>query len=122
MFIATPHRGAALAAERKDLWLFKLFLGSAAALQLEIGHPFYAGLRPLPDSVRVGCLYGGSGDGEGWNDDIPCDDDGTVGTLEAQAPDQDDALMLPLGHTRIGSSSESIRQVLQFLRYGSFVR
>ena len=121
VFIATPHRGAHLATERKDLWAFKLFMGAKAAFQLEPGHPFYDSLGRVP-CERVGTIYGGAGDDEGWNDDIPGDDDGTVGVAEAQLPEQTDALRLELGHTRISFAEASIVQVLHFLKHGTFRR
>ncbi len=121
VFIATPHRGAALAAKRKELFVFKLFMGTKASLQLERGHDFYQGLGPVP-SRRIGCIFGGAGDAEGWNDDIPGDDDGTVGTEEAQLPEQTDSIRLELGHTRIAISEATIECVLQFLKTGKFPR
>ena len=35
-------------------------------LQLEPGHPFYDSLGRVP-CERVGTIYGGAGDDEGWN-------------------------------------------------------
>lgn len=119
VFIATPHRGAALVERRKDLFVFGLFLGDKSALQLELGHPFYESLGTVPcDSI--GCIYGGLGDAEGRNDDVPGDDDGTVATVEAQLPEQHDAVRLPQGHTMLSMSDATIEQVLAFLHSGAF--
>lgn len=119
VFVATPHRGACLVTARKDRFVFGLFLGDKAALQLEPGNAFFDSLGPLPcDSV--GCIYGGLGDDGGRNDDIPGDDDGTVATSEAQLHEQSDAIMLPYGHTMLSMVDATIAQVLSFLHDGAF--
>ncbi|MCA8942578.1 MAG: alpha/beta fold hydrolase [Planctomycetes bacterium] len=119
VFIATPHHGATLVEKRKNLFVFGLFLGNKAALQLERGNPFFDTLGPVPCD-RVGCIYGGLGDDEGRNDDIPGDDDGTVSTTEAQLEGQSDSIMLPYGHTMLSMVDATIEQVLVFLYRGSF--
>lgn len=119
VFVATPHRGAVLASKRESLWVFDLFLGSKASRQLIPTSPFYATLGPLRVE-RIGCLYGGMGDSEGRNDDIPGDDDGTVGVEEAQLPEQTDVRRLPLGHTALSVSEPALRQILTFVRFGRF--
>lgn len=121
VFVATPQRGAALSTVRSRLFVYGLFMGSKAGLQLVPGHPFYDTLGPVP-AEHVGCLYGGAGDDMGWNDDVPGDDDMTVATDEVQLPEQTDALRLPYGHTRISMHDDTIRQVLAFLRDGAFDR
>lgn len=118
VFIATPHRGAALTDKRKNWMLFEFFLGKEAALQLSPSDPFYAGLQRL--DCDCGVIYGGLGDGVGSNDDIPGDDDGTVGVDEAQLPEAKDRIRLMLGHTGISFADESVRQVLEFLKHRRF--
>lgn len=118
VFIATPHRGAQLLDKRKDWLLFQILMGEEAPLQLSPGHPFYQQLRPLKGPVGV--IYGGKGDGKGWNDDIDGDDDGTVGVDEAQLPEAQARVRLRLGHTAIGMHPDSVRQVLHFLRHRRF--
>jgi pimeloyl-ACP methyl ester carboxylesterase len=118
VFIGTPHRGAVLTDERKDWRLFKVLMGSGAALQLSPGHPFYRALRRL--ECDSGVIYGGIGDGVGTNDDVPGDDDGTVGVDEAQLPEALDSIRLPLGHTWLVIDDRAIHQVLFFLRHRCF--
>lgn len=120
VFVATPHRGAALTDERKDWLVFKVFMGDEAALQLSPGAPFYDDLVRL--SCPCGVIYGGPTDGEGWNDDIPGRDDGTVGIDEAQLPEAQDSIHLPLGHTRLSFADAMVRQVLHFLKHREFDR
>jgi pimeloyl-ACP methyl ester carboxylesterase len=118
VFIATPHRGAALTDKRKDWLLFRWFLGTEAALQLSPSHPFYQSLRPL--TCDAGVIYGSRGDSEGHNEDIPGDDDGTVGIEEAQLPEANDKVRLALGHTSLSFADSSIRQVLHYLKHRRF--
>lgn len=119
LFIATPHRGASLVDERKDGFLFRIFMGSKAALQLSPGSEFYDSLAML-SCPEIGVILGSKGDQEGWNQDIPGDDDGTVGVSEAQLPEQTDLCALPLGHTAISYSAVAIEQALYFLGKGEF--
>lgn len=118
VFIATPHRGAALTDARKDGLLFRWFLGTEAAVQLSPSHTFYDSLRPL--TCDAGVIFGGRGDSEGDNDDIPGDDDGTVGVDEAQLPEAKDRIRLALGHTELSFADAPIRQVLHFLKHRRF--
>ncbi|MEZ5962586.1 MAG: alpha/beta fold hydrolase [Planctomycetota bacterium] len=119
VFVATPHRGAQLAARRQNDGMFRLFMGDLAAKQLVPGNPFFAGLRPLR-GIPVGTLVGGKGDGVGFSASLPGDDDGTVTVDEAHADDETDSTMLPLGHTRLGFYDAPIARILHFLRRGRF--
>jgi pimeloyl-ACP methyl ester carboxylesterase len=115
VYIATPHRGAMLADLRKHWFLFRLGMGSEAALQLSPGDPIHA--RPLPTVGRSGTLVGNVGEG---NASIPGADDGTVAVGEATFPGAADSVELPLGHTAIAYDPTAVRQVLHFLRWGAF--
>lgn len=119
VFVATPHRGAQLAARRQGDRLFRLLMGDKAAKQLVPGDPFYAAL-PRLRGISVGTLVGGKGDGEGFSPSLPGDDDGTVTVAEAHADDETDSLMLPLGHARLGFYDAPIAAILRFLRRGRF--
>ncbi len=115
VYLATPHRGAILADLRKHWFLFRLVMGTGAALQLSPGDPLYEQPIPLPE--RSGTVVGTLGAG---NSSIPGDDDGTVGVAEATFPGAADSVTLPLGHTRMAMDPDVCVQVLHFLRYGAF--
>lgn len=119
LFIATPQRGARLAERRAELWLFDLLMGRRAARQLIPGDAIYGELGPVP-CERIGVIAGARGDGEGWNGDVPGDDDGTVALSEALLTEATDTVVLELGHTRISLADPCIRQVLHFLARGRF--
>ena len=118
VFLGTPHRGAVLTDLRRDGFLFKLAMGYAASLQLSPGHSFNQ--REIRVPGAVGTIIGSAGDAEGFNDDIPGDDDGTVAVGEAHLDGEDDSVTLPLGHTRLSIDDRSIRQVLHFLKHRAF--
>lgn len=123
VFLGTPQRGAMLAELDHDRWWYRLFLGTQAARQLRRSDPFQTELAawgPVP-AQRVGVLFGGKGDGEGWSSRIPGDDDGTVGAEEAQLLEATATKRLRLGHTRLSFSGEMVHEVLHFLETGRFI-
>ena len=115
VYLATPHRGAVLADLRKHWFLFRLAMGSRAALQLSPGAPIHS--RPIPLPGSSGNLVGDVGEG---NSSIPGADDGTVAVGEATFAGARDSLTLPFGHTSITFEPEAIVQVLHFLRHRAF--
>ncbi|MCC6785505.1 MAG: hypothetical protein IT457_21820 [Planctomycetes bacterium] len=119
VFLATPQRGAKLAAVRHRLWPMRVVLGRNAPLQLIPGDPLYTSLPPVT-AERIGVLCGGKGDGVGWNRHLDGDDDGTVAVDEARLDEAHDTLVLRLGHTRITTAPQTLRQVLHFLAEGRF--
>ena len=114
VFIATPHRGAALAAKSQGRLWFRWLMGDKAARQLVPGDPFYATLRPL-HGVAVGNIVGGAGDDAGLRASRAGDGDGTVRVEEAHLEGETDWVRLPLSHTRLGMADATIAQVLRFL-------
>lgn len=120
VFLATPNQGAILTDARKEWWLFKFFLGEEGARQLSPSDPLFGRLVML--RCPVGVVFGGAGDGEGANEDIPGDDDGTVGVEEAQLPEANDSVRLSLGHTGLSFRDPAVRQVLHYLRHRQFAR
>jgi len=119
VFIGTPHRGATLAELDHERWWFRWFLGTKAAKQLCLSDPFHRAGDHVP-TKRIGVIFGGKGDGKGWSERIAGDDDGTVGSSEAQIEGQTDSIRLPMKHTRLGFSAQTVRQVLVFLKHGRF--
>lgn len=115
VYLATPHRGAILADLRKHWWLFRLAMGTKAAMQLSPGDAIYA--RPVPLADVSGTIVGDLGEG---NASIPGHDDGTVAVAEAELPGAAATVTLPVGHTGITTDPRVIEQVLHFLRHRGF--
>lgn len=118
VFVGTPHRGAVLADLRADGSLFRILMGSRSTPQLSPGHPF--NLRPIEVPGAVGTIVGSGGAPEGFNEDIPGDDDGTVAVPEAHLDGEDDSVTLPIGHTALSFDNRTIFQVLHFLKNRAF--
>jgi pimeloyl-ACP methyl ester carboxylesterase len=115
VYLATPHRGAVLADLRRHWFLFRLAMGDRAAQQLSPGHSFH--LRPIPAGEVSGTLVGDRG---ACNPSIRGNDDGTVAVGEATFAGAKASLRLPVGHTAITTAPAVHRQVLRFLREGTF--
>ena len=115
VYIATPQRGAVLCDLRKNWFLFKLAMGSKAALQLSPGDPFHQ--QPIPLAAISGAIVGDLGE---CNSSIPGHDDGTVAVGEATLPGALATVTLPCGHTSLAWHRETARQVLTFLRTRAF--
>ena len=118
VFLGTPQHGASLCDLRREWWLFQLFMGDQAAVQLSPSHPFWQQLRP--PSCPFGLVIGGVGTADGRHGQIPGDDDGTVGVAEARLPGATDEIVLPLQHTFLSFRDAAITQVLAFLRARRF--
>ena len=118
-FLGTPQRGAVLATWHARFAAFPLFVGGAA-WQLLPSDPIHERLGRV-EAANVGVLYGHRGDGEGWSNHIPGDDDRRVGVAEAQLPEQTAVKGLPIGHFELGHGPTVQREVLAFLRTGAFL-
>lgn len=117
VYLATPHRGAVLADQRRNWFLFEWVMGDQAARQLATTDPFH--LQPIPYGDVSGAIVGSVGAG---NAAIPGNDDGTVGVLEARFDGVGDEVVVAAGHTRITVATEPLEQVAWFLRHGRFRR
>lgn len=115
VYLATPHRGAVLAAKRRHWFPFGWVMGEQAAHQLSPSDAFHR--QPIPMGARSGTIVGDLGEG---NAAIPGPDDGTVGVDEATFAGAAASVRGPFGHTRIVVMDEVLRQVLWFLAKGDF--
>lgn len=122
VMLGPPNQGA----QRANLWaesevsreLFKFVVGDGGE---QLGPRFneIKGRLAVPD-CEFGILAGGKGDGKGWHDGIPGDDDGTVGVDEAKLPGATDFAVVPLRHMRLISEQETLRRTESFLDHGYF--
>lgn len=120
VFVGTPQRGAHLAALRIHDWSYGFVLGrEGAPRELVPGEPIYQRLKRIEDP-EVGVLAGGLGDGVGFSDEIPGDDDRRVALDEAQLPEQDAFLQVRLGHFSLAFDRRAIVPIRHFLARGRF--
>ena len=115
IYIATPQRGAILAAKRRHWFLFEMLMGKKAAGQLATTDKFHD--QAIPFVARSGTIVGDIGEG---NSSIPGRDDGTVGVGEATFEGAAASVRVPYGHTRILVTDLVLRHVLHFLAKGDF--
>jgi len=122
VMIGPPNNGAV----RANLWqtstvtreLFGLVLGDAGQ---QLGPRFHEIKERLatPDA-EFGIIAGGKGDGTGWHDEIPGDDDGTVGVDEAKLPGAADFTVVPVRHTFLTGDGRVQAMTESFIRHGYF--
>lgn len=122
VMLGPPNNGA----QRANLWaenavgreLFKFVAGDGGE---QLGPRFHEIKDRLvvPD-CEFGIIAGGKGDGEGWHDGIPGDDDGTVGVDETKVPGAADFTVVPVRHTFLISDERVLKMVCTFLDHGYF--
>ena len=122
VMLGPPNQGA----QRANLWaessfsheLFKLVVGEGGE---QLGPKFHEIKDRLatPD-CEFAILAGGKGDGKGWHDGIPGDDDGTVGVEETKLGGATDFAIVKVRHTWLITEKDTHRRALNFLNYGYF--
>jgi pimeloyl-ACP methyl ester carboxylesterase len=123
VMLTPPNQGS----RRGALWdesrwagvLYRAVLGEAGH-ELAIDWPNTATRLAVPD-CEFGILAGGRGDGDGWHDLLPGDDDGTVSVEETKLARARDFLVLPIKHSAFPSDPQVMQCTLRFLRQGCFV-
>ncbi len=122
VMLGPPNQGA----ERANVWtrsamgrpLFDLILGKSG---LQLGPQF----REIQDRLATppgefGIIAGGRGTPDGWNVEIPGDDDGTVGVRETMLAGASDFAVIPVRHMELISDDRAVRMTTMFLRHGYF--
>ena len=122
VMLGPPNQGA----QRANLWaestigreLFNLAVGDAGQ---QLGPRFHEIKDKLATpSCEFGVIAGGKGDGQGWHDDIPGDDDGTVGVEEAKLAGAGDFVVVPVRHMALLTDQRCLTMTASFLKSGYF--
>jgi len=122
VMVGPPNNGAV----RAHLWqtsmvtreLFSLVVGDAGE---QLGPRFHEIKdRLATPHAEFGIIAGGKGDGAGWHDEIPGDDDGTVGVEETKLPGAADFTVVPVRHTFLTADSRVQAMTESFFRHGYF--
>ena len=98
--------------------LFAVVLGDSG-LQLGPRFPDIKHHLATPD-CEFGVIAGGRGNSDGWNVDIPGDDDGTVGVTETLLAGAADFAVIPVRHMELVSDDLAMHMTMTFLRRGYF--
>lgn len=122
VMLGTPNQGAA----RASLWtnssvgrdMYRLVMGTSGQ---QLG-PQFAQIkdRLAVPACEFGIIAGGKSDGIGWHDDIPGDDDGTVGVDEAKIAGATDFAVVPVRHTWLITDAGALEMTCNFLEHGYF--
>jgi hypothetical protein len=122
VMVGPPNNGAV----RANLWqttavtreLFSLVVGDAGQ---QLGPRFHEikDRMATPDA-EFGIIAGGKGDGEGWHEEIPGDDDGTVGVEETKLPGAADFAIVPVRHTFLTADAKVQAMTESFFKHGYF--
>lgn len=119
VMVAAPNGGS----RRAEAWAwsstFKTLFGDAGqqlAKNWETVMPQLA-----TPCCEFGIVAGAKGDGEGWKDLLPGDDDGTVSVATTRLPGARDFITVPCKHTYIMDNEQAQEYVAKFLHEGYFV-
>jgi pimeloyl-ACP methyl ester carboxylesterase len=122
VMLGPPNHGA----QRANLWaqstvgreLFNIVVGDGGQ---QLGPRFHEIKDHLATpACEFGIVAGGKGDGKGWHDGIPGDDDGTVGVEEAKLAGASDFVVIPVRHMSLLTDDRSLKMVASFLKDGYF--
>jgi triacylglycerol esterase/lipase EstA (alpha/beta hydrolase family) len=118
VMIAPPNQGAYLA-DLLGNWLpYKLILGPAGQ-QLRQGESGKCACAGVP-GCEFGIIAGGTGKKSGMNPLVPGDNDGTVSVESTKLDGARDFLLLPYAHPLIQLMPRTGRNVISFLKNGTF--
>jgi hypothetical protein len=117
--ISPPNHGSEVSDLLKDYTIYQFILGPAAQ---QLGTDKDSLTEQLgPVKGEIGIITGVSSSNP-WSLIIPGDDDGKVSVESAKLDEMSDFLPVPNGHTFIMRDETVIKQILYFLREGTFNR
>jgi len=120
VMLSPPNHGSEVVDALHDNYFYQAAMGPAG-LQIGTGkHSLPNGLQPVPGDI--GIITGNSTSDPWFSPIIPGDDDGKVSVERAKLDEMDDFLVVENGHTFIMRDDVVIRQVLYFLKNGTFDR
>lgn len=113
VMIAPPNQGSELAESLAALPPYH-WIGGPSASEIAAGPPF----APLPATVEVAVIAGGSEGGRGFNPLLSQNNDGVVTVAETRLPGARDRMTVNALHTVIASQPETIAATRKFLETG----
>lgn len=119
VMIASPNLGTAKVDVFYSRRWFRWLYGTRAMAQLRASNRRFFDDMGVP-KVVFGVIAGGRGNARGFSRLLEGDDDGAVPVESAKLDGAADFILLPHTHTMLVLASDSIRQVVAFLRDGRF--
>lgn len=120
VMLSPPNHGSEVPDLLKDYTIYQFILGPAAQ---QLGTDKDGLTKQLgPVKGEIGIITGVSSSDPWFSPVIPGDDDGKVSVESAKLDEMSDFMTVPSGHTFIMRDEIVIKQILHFLREGSFYR
>ncbi len=121
VMITPPNQGADIADFFKTKPKYKKFLGPNVQ-KMETDSNSYANKLPIPINVEVGIIVGIRGKKNGYNLLIDGDNDGLLKPERTTLGNEKDVIYLKYNHFAITQKKKPRKRVVQFLKYGKFIR
>ena len=120
VMLSPPNHGSEVSDLLKDYTIYQIILGPAAQ---QLGTDKGSLTEQLgPVKGEIGIITGVSSSDPWFSPVIPGDDDGKVSVESAKLDEMSDFMTVPNGHTFIMRDETVIRQILHFLKEGTFYR
>ena len=120
VMLSPPNHGSEVVDLLKDYTIYQIILGPAAQ---QLGTDKDSLTEQLgPVKGEIGIITGVSSYDPWFSPVIPGDDDGKVSVESAKLDEMSDFMTVPNGHTFIMRDETVIRQILHFLKEGTFYR
>jgi pimeloyl-ACP methyl ester carboxylesterase len=120
VMLSPPNHGSEVVDLLKDYTIYQLVLGPAAQQLGTDKNSLIERLRPVQG--EIGIITGVSSSDPWFSPVIPGDDDGKVSVESAKLDEMSDFITVDNGHTFIMRDETVIKQILHFLREGSFYK
>jgi len=120
VMLSPPNHGSEVSDLLKDYTIYQFILGPAAQQLGTDKDSLTKHLRPVKG--EIGIITGVSSSDPWFSPVIPGDDDGKVSVESAKLDEMSDFMTVPNGHTFIMRDEIVIKQILHFLKRGSFDR
>ncbi|MBN1534891.1 MAG: alpha/beta hydrolase [Spirochaetes bacterium] len=120
VMIAPPNRGSQLARHLSRWKAYRQVFGRAG--EEVTGAPGTIPQVIPPPKAEFGIIAGGLGFPLGLNPFLPGDNDGTVSVEETKLPGMKDFILLRGQHSLLLLQGDVIRNIVQFLKEGCFIR
>ena len=120
VMLSPPNHGSEIVDLLKDYTIYRFIMGPAAQQLGTDKNSLIEQLRPVKG--EIGIITGVSSSDPWFSPVIPGDDDGKVSVESAKLDEMSDFITVDNGHTFIMRDETVIRQILHFLRDGTFGR
>ena len=118
VMLAPPNQGSQLVDRFRDAWLFRLIHGPAGVQMATGADSFIASLAPV--TFELGIIAGNRSLNPLYSRMISGPDDGVVAVERTKVDGMMAHMVMPYSHTFIMYHGPVIRQVIHFLRTGTF--